>query len=80
MQQTKNRDIVPPPDGQIEGQEPSLQEKLQAILDRAGGKLTPEDFFEGASLIRETTRDIPQTDGGVIQRQMRDERAGLLDE
>lgn len=56
----------------------SLEAELQAILDKAGATLTPDEFFKGAALIRKTTRGKPQTDSAIIQRQMRDERAGLL--
>lgn len=55
----------------------SLEAELRAILDKAAGKLTAEEFFKGANAIAETTRGIPQTDSALIQRQMRDELAGI---
>jgi len=73
MQRLEDRCTASPPDSPAEAPEPTLQEKPPAILDRADGKLTPQDFFEGAALIGETTRGIPQTDSAIIQRRMRDE-------
>jgi plasmid stability protein len=50
----------------------SLEAELRTIISREAGRLTPDELFRIADAIRESTRARPQTDSGILQRELRE--------
>lgn len=50
----------------------SLEAELRTILTQELKPLSPAEFFRLADEIRESTRGLPQTDSGILQREGRD--------
>ena len=50
----------------------SLEAELRTILTRELKPLSPEEFFRLADEIPERTRERPQIDSGILQREGRD--------